>query len=241
VAHPGASITDRLAVTVDDGDGLLPTWGVASSSDGLAPITAVVESTLHGPFADPIAREETVPDGAPTVCTVETLVSGIGEYTTPPCDLPADGYYVWTERIDPSRTDPSAGGTRLRPWTSAFGIASEITRAQASAPTEPAPTPGVDVSDAHPAPTTQLADTGTDLLAPTLWGTGASVSGAALLVAGRLRLSRGGRRHGRRSARSRIPTELDGTSGAGRPARHSGRRLSGRRLSGPRRGRSTWV
>jgi hypothetical protein len=227
-------------VTVDDGDGLLPAWGVTSSSEGLVPITAVVESTLHGPFADPIAREETVPDGAPTACTVETTVAGIGEYTTPSCDLPADGYYVWTERIDPSRTNPSAGGTRLQSWTSAFGIASEITHAQAPGAMEPAPS--ADLSDAQPAPTTaQLADTGTDILAPTLWGTGASVSGAALLVAGRLRLSRGGRRHGRRSTRSGVLTGLDGTPGPGRPAWHSGRRLSGRRLSGPRRGRSTWV
>ena len=242
VAHPGTPVTDRLAVTVDDGDGLLPTWGVTSSGEGLVPITAVVESTLHGPFADPIAREETVPDGAPTVCTVETTVTGIGEYTTPSCDLPVDGYYVWTERIDPSRTDPSAGGTRLRSWTSAFGIASEITVVQAPGAMGTTPAASLDVVDAHPAPTTaQLADTGTDILAPTLWGTGASVSGAALLVAGRLRMSRGGRRHGRRSARSGVLTGLDGTSGAGRPARHSGRRLSGRRLSGPRRGRSTWV
>lgn len=236
VAHPGAAITDRLAVTVADGDGLLPTWGVASTSDGLVPVTAIVESTLHGPFADPIARAGTVPDGAPTVCTVETTVSGIGEYTTPSCELPADGYYVWTEHIDPSRTDPSAGGARLGSWTSEFGIASEITHAQASAPV-PTPAPSVAAVDAHPAATAvRLADTGADILTPTLWGTGASVSGAALLVAGRLRMSRGRRRHGRRSARAGVPSGLDGTFGPGRPARRPGRRLPG-----PRRGRSTWV
>lgn len=229
-ARPGASVTDRLSVTVDDSEGLLPTWAVASGSEGLVAVTAVAESTLHGPFPDPIARAETAPDGSPTVCTVETIVSGIGEYTTPSCALPADGYYVWTDRIDPARTDPSAGGTRLLSWTSEFGVASEITHAQT-------PTLSVAAPGARPAATAaRLADTGSDILAPTLWGTGASVSGAALVVAGRLRLFRGRNRHGRRSSRAGALADLDGVLRPGRPARRPGRRLPG-----PRRGRSTWV
>ena len=98
-SHPGAEIADRLTVAVHEGEGLLPTWGVRSTTDGFAPVPAVVESTLHGPFADPIVEAELPPAGSPTVCTVETAVHGVGEYTTPSCVIPSDGYYVWTDRI----------------------------------------------------------------------------------------------------------------------------------------------
>ena len=62
-AAPGAVIADRLTVSVDAGDGLLPSWGVRRSEDGLAPVEAVVESTLHGPFADPVHQAPAVPEG----------------------------------------------------------------------------------------------------------------------------------------------------------------------------------
>lgn len=145
-AAPGATVHDRLTVTVDTGDGLLPSWGVRATDDGFEPVEAIVESTLHGPFSDPIVESDAVPEGSPVVCVVETAVNGTGEYETPECTLPAAGHYVWTERIDPAAVEPDAGGERIRPWQSAFGIASEITLVSAPAET----------------PRAQLAATGTD-------------------------------------------------------------------------------
>ncbi|WP_295126594.1 hypothetical protein [uncultured Leifsonia sp.] len=135
-AAPGAVVHDRLTVSVETGDGLLPSWGVRTTDDGFAPIEAIVESTLHGPFDEPIAESDTVPEDSPVVCVVETSVNGTGVYDTPECTLPASGHYVWTERIDPTTVSPDAGGERIRPWQSAFGIASEITTV--AAPAEPA-------------------------------------------------------------------------------------------------------
>lgn len=227
-AHPGAAIADHLTVSVAEGDGLLPTWGVRSSDDGFTAITAVVESTLHGPFAEPISHAPAPPPDSPTVCTVETVIDGVGDYTTPSCTLPADGYYVWTERIDPGRTDPDAGGARVHPWTSEFGIATEITRAQ---------TPVVPVPDIEPALTqTRLADTGTDTLVPALWGSGTGVAGVLLLIAGRLR-TRGVRRpRGRLAALEGAVVDPESVARPGRPPR-----VTGRRNLRPRRARSTWV
>lgn len=167
-AVPGDQVTDHLTVGVDEGDGLLAAWGVRSVEDGFAPVEAIVESTLYGPFDAPIERAAAAPAEAPVVCTVETTVAGTGDYETPPCTLPAAGYYVWTERIDLSRTAPGAGGERLRAWQSDFGIASEIT--QAERPVAPAALPS------------QLAATGSEA-APALWlATGLVGSGAALTV-----------------------------------------------------------
>jgi hypothetical protein len=153
-ALPGARIHDRLTVAVDTADGLLPSWGVRAVDDGFEPVEAVVESTLYGPFDAPLSESPDVPDGAPVVCTVETTVNGTGEYDTPECAIPAAGHYVWTERIDPSRLSAEDGGERIRPWTSRFGVATEITLA--AAPVVPAPE--------EPAPATMapaaLADTG---------------------------------------------------------------------------------
>lgn len=223
-AKPGDEIADRLSVTVEDGDGLLPTWAVHAVADGFEPVAAVVESTLNGPFAEPIVPADQPPADAPAVCTVETVVSGIGEYTTPPCTLPADGYYVWTERIDPARTDPAEGGARLRPWASRFGAATEITRAETpAAPTTPSPTPTPTAATAQPGPVgqgpiaavapaeTELAHTGVDVLYPALWSAGAGAAGVALVTVSRLR------------------------------ARRLRRPAHGRRALAPRRARSTWV
>ncbi|WP_285115805.1 hypothetical protein [Leifsonia sp. fls2-241-R2A-40a] len=224
-ARPGAEITDHLTVTVDDAEGLLPAWGVQSASDGFTPVTVVVESTLYGPFAEPIVPAAAPPPDAPSVCTVETVVDGAGDYTTPACAVPEDGYYVWTERIDPARTGPAAVAGRVRPWVSEFGIASEVTHVQTAVvethtpPTStPAPTPPAAVVPAPTAPPTgtaamtptALAETGSDVLAPALGGVGAGAVGVALLASRRLRAWRSGDR-------------------------------SSRRLSGPRRARTTWI
>lgn len=230
-ARPGAELTDTLQVSVDDGDGLLPTWGVRQTEDGFAPITAIVESTLHGPFDEPIALADEPPARAPTVCTVETSVAAPGEYTTPSCVVPTDGYYVWTERIDPERTGTEEGGARLKPWRSAFGIATEVTRV--STPVAP-----VALSE------TALAATGSDSVLPALCGTGAGLAGTSMLAIARVR--------SRRTAR---PVGDDSTTSvlqSGEPplrARHArrgpqavrGGRVVDGRLVGPRRPRTTWV
>lgn len=181
-AAPGAVIADRLTVSVDAGDGLLPSWGVRRSEDGLAPVEAVVESTLHGPFADPVHQAPAVPEGAPQVCVVETVVTGPGEYDTPGCELPDAGYYVWTERIDPSRTPSDQGGGRIREWQSAFGIASEVTVARAPVVTTPTPATPVVVR------TARLADTGaSDVLLPASLAGAIALIGMALVLLGRRR------------------------------------------------------
>lgn len=135
-AAPGDTLSDRLTVDVETADGLLPAWGVRASDEGFEPIAATVESTLLGPFTDPIHPAPTAPANAPVVCTVETAVTGPGEYETPGCTLPAVGYYVWVERIDDARVPADQGGDRIRPWRSSFGIASEVTHVPAPAVTE---------------------------------------------------------------------------------------------------------
>ena len=134
LAQPGEAIFDHLVVSVDKADGLLPHWGLragrAESGEGeLVPVEAVVESSLLGPFSETVTPSATVPDNAPIVCTIELVVSGPGDYDTPECILPSAGHYVWVERIDPARTPADEGGSRMLPWQSTFGAASEITRA----------------------------------------------------------------------------------------------------------------
>jgi len=183
-ARPGAQVADRLTVSVADGEGLLPSWGVRAVDDGFEPVTAVVESTLHGPFGAPISEAEAAPDDGATVCTVETEVHGAGEYTTPSCTLPSEGYYVWTDRIDPSRTPEPEGGGRIRPWTSRFGVAQEISRVGSVA------APAVEHQS-----TRELAATGSDVSAPALWSAGTALAGIGLVTGARLR----GRRIPRRA------------------------------------------
>lgn len=205
VAAPGEQITDRLAVSVDAGDGLLPTWGVRASDDGFVPIEAVVESSLLGPFAEPIARSAEVPEDAPIVCSVETVVSGVGDYETPPCVLPDAGHYVWVERIDPARTAPEGGGARLKPWRSEFGVASEITTAvpvPSAAPAAPAATTPV----LPPA----LAQTGAGAGAELGWSA-AGLAAVGLGLASVVAAARGG-------ARRRLSSAVRGTGASGHRA-----------------------
>jgi hypothetical protein len=185
-ARPGAAITDHLVVDVEKGDGLLPHWGLGQSQrDGDAPdeesapipVEAVVASSLLGPFADEIVAAPTVPADAPIVCTVEILVSGPGEYETPACTLTEAGFYVWVEKIDPGRTPADQGGSRMRPWQSAFGVASEVTHVTAPVP---------------PAAPAALAATGLELdLVGTEWAVGTTLAaGTAAVVLGARRRRR---------------------------------------------------
>ena len=116
--------TGDCAWRSEEGDG-------PEANDTPVPVEAVVVSSLLGPFTDEIVPAQSAPANAPVVCTVEVLVSGPGEYDTPGCTLAAPGYYVWVERIDPARTPADQGGSRMRPWQSTFGVASEITKVTA--------------------------------------------------------------------------------------------------------------
>ncbi|WP_152631099.1 hypothetical protein [Agreia bicolorata] len=187
-AGAGEAISDELTVSalVDETRGdLLPGWGLyrpstppaagavpAVDENGMLPIPVVVESSLLGPFSDPIAPAAEPPTGAPVVCTVEVRIeTGPGTYRTPECILPGSGYFVWVERISPSRTPVEQGGTRILPWQSAFGTASEVTFVA------PPPAPEVPPAPVAPAVAPVLADTGA---AGT--GTLALASGAALTL-----------------------------------------------------------
>lgn len=184
VVTVGDRITDQLRVSVASADGLLPTWGVHASEEGFLPVEAVVESSLLGPFPEPIHAADSIPEGAPVVCTVETVVDGVGEYDTPSCLLSEPGYYVWTERIDPERVAPELGGMRMLPWRSAFGVASEITHAL------PLPAP-VSV------PATALAETGADSDVALGWGAAgiAAVGLGVVALIGAGRVQRAARSH----------------------------------------------
>ncbi|SMQ72409.1 hypothetical protein SAMN06295909_2700 [Plantibacter sp. VKM Ac-1784] len=198
-ATPGTEISDRLSVGIATNTGLAAEWGLIGPEGGpYTPIPVTVRSQLLGPFAERPVEAPEVPLGAPVVCEVETLVdAGPGEYTTPSCILPDDGYYVWVERIEPSDTLPENGGTMIRPWRSAFGVASEITLAS---------TPPVHEE--------RLAETGADdrsLLLAGSTATGALALGGVLLAfRRRLALSGpaaalSGRRAGVRAGRGRRP------------------------------------
>ena len=170
-AAAGEAISDELTVSalVDESrDDLLPVWGVyrpatpppagsvsAVDENGMLPIPVVVESSLLGPFSDPIEPAAEPPAGAPVVCSVEVRIeTGPGNYRTPECVLPGSGYFVWVERISPSRTPVEQGGSRILPWQSPFGTASEVTFVA------PPPAPELPPAPAAPAAAPVLADTG---------------------------------------------------------------------------------
>lgn len=107
VAQAGSELTDTLVVDVTGERGWSPGHEV------------VVTSTLWGPFPRRPGRAAAVPDGAPVVGRVETVVGGPGEYVTPPLVVPGPGYYVWTETIPPDE--------RQTGWTGEFGVEAETT------------------------------------------------------------------------------------------------------------------
>lgn len=172
VASVGATISDELVLSArpdSAADTLLSEWGVylpatpppagslpAVDAKGMLPIPVVVESSLLGPFPDPIEPAADAPMGAPVVCTVEVdVATGPGTYRTPECTLPSSGYYVWVERIVPERTPEEKGGGRILPWQSTFGTASEITFVEFPPPVVPE-VPDAAIAAAPPV----LADTG---------------------------------------------------------------------------------
>jgi len=188
VAGAGEAISDELMVSAlapATDDDVLSGWGLYRPStppaagslpavdvNGMLPIPVVIESSLLGPFADPIQPAEHAPAGAPVVCTVEVRVdTGPGTYRTPECTLPGPGYYVWVERIDGSRIPAEQGGARILPWQSPFGTSSEVTVVEAP------PAPAVLSTPPAPAASETLAETGS-ATAPGLL----LISGSALVL-----------------------------------------------------------
>ncbi|TQL52824.1 hypothetical protein [Subtercola boreus] len=144
----------------------LSEWGVYRDSEGaLQPVPVTVRSTLWGPFAERPARQDVVPPGAVAVCTVKVLAeNGPGLYRTPDCVLPAEGYYVWTETIDPADTSTAHGGDRILAWASPFGAADETTHALTP---PPPPTPPAATETPIPTPAATPPPTPTPTPPPT--------------------------------------------------------------------------
>jgi hypothetical protein len=134
-AKAGARITDSLRLDAAPGDGLLSDWGVfGDSASSTLPIPITVRSTLLGPFSATPKPSADWPTDPPTVCTVAVVATtGPGDYRTPACTLPSDGYYVWVETVDPSDTATDRGGDRVKPWRSPFAQATEVTHVTADA------------------------------------------------------------------------------------------------------------
>jgi hypothetical protein len=138
VAAVGDELADALRVSADPAtpadhgrpatsDG----WGLTRQGDGsLVPVPVIVRSRLLGPFPEQVGPErDEVPAGAPQVCEVVTRVDrGPGDYTSPACRLPAGGFYAWVETISPDDTPVAAGRSRVLPWRSTFGAATETTQ-----------------------------------------------------------------------------------------------------------------
>lgn len=152
-AIEGTEIHDTLELRAVPGGGLLSEWGLYQRGGQLFPIPVVIRSRLLGPFPEPIVLAQEPPADAPTVCSVQVHAArGPGRYVTPPCTIPAPGYYVWVETIDPADTPSDQGADRVREWASSFGVASEITYAPAP------PTITSTVSTARNVPGGCLAD-----------------------------------------------------------------------------------
>ncbi|RFA19382.1 hypothetical protein [Subtercola boreus] len=146
VPGDGDAVGDSTAALVPPTT--LSEWGVYRDGEGaLQPVPVTIRSTLWGPFASPPARQADIPLGSKAVCRVSVVAeNGPGPYRTPDCTLPAEGYYVWTDTIDPADTPVSQGGDRITAWSSPFGVAEEVTLAVTPppppvVPATPPPTP----------------------------------------------------------------------------------------------------
>src|SRR5699024_3758315 len=89
-AEPGSDIFDTLLIS-DNKDGKELT----------------VDSTLSGPFDHREEQGTELPEDAPVVGTVSTVITGNGEFQTDPLTVEDRGYYFWVETIDETdETDP---------------------------------------------------------------------------------------------------------------------------------------
>ncbi|WP_370551662.1 hypothetical protein [Clavibacter sp. VKM Ac-2873] len=138
VASVGDELADALRVSADpaaSADHGKPAtsdgWGLTRGADGsLTPVPVTVRSRLLGPFPEQVGPErDEAPASAPQVCEVVTRVDrGPGDYASPACRLPAGGFYTWVESISPDDTAIADGRSRVLPWRSTFGAATETTQ-----------------------------------------------------------------------------------------------------------------
>lgn len=129
-AEVGDMVEDEIVVTVEaTTENPDAEWGVYDDGNGnLEPIPVTIRSTFwRDNSGGPITQQPTVPADADNVCEVQITVTAPGTYTTPPCEIEVTGYHVWTERIDPNDTPVLEGGNKVLPWSSEYGIATEIT------------------------------------------------------------------------------------------------------------------
>ena len=91
-AEPGAEIFDTLIIS-DNKDGKELT----------------VNSTLYGPFDHREEQGTELPEDAPVVGSVETVITGNGEFQTDPLVVEDRGYYFWVETIEETDETESWG------------------------------------------------------------------------------------------------------------------------------------
>ncbi|WP_299165341.1 hypothetical protein [uncultured Arthrobacter sp.] len=124
--HAGAAVHDILTVSSAPGAGNASVpWLSVPGTD--APVSVEVVSTLWGPLDSKPVLREIVPEETPRVGTVTTRVEGPGEYNTAELVVPAPGWYVWTESINPESALPAAAAPYVLAWQGQFGIAAETT------------------------------------------------------------------------------------------------------------------
>jgi hypothetical protein len=145
-AAAGARISDRLHLDTAPGEGLLDDWGVyGESASSTLPVPVTIRSTLLGPFPAKPVPSASWPTDPPAVCTVSVVATtGPGDYRTPECTLPGGGWYVWVETIDPADTPADRGRDRVKPWTSPFASATEVTHGTLTASVRTRVLPGAD-------------------------------------------------------------------------------------------------
>lgn len=118
---PGSAVHDVLEVSV-----AAPKPWLVDPATG-KPVELEVVSTLWGPLTSAPTETGSVPSGTPFLGTVTTTVSGKGRYETPSITVPAAGYYVWTESIDPGSARPAEASPYVAPWSGSFGLPLETT------------------------------------------------------------------------------------------------------------------
>ncbi|NJC21941.1 hypothetical protein BJ994_001017 [Arthrobacter pigmenti] len=125
----GTSVHDVLEVSAGDPSAESSADAVPwmSMPPGGEAVSVEVVSTLWGPLDAPPVLAENVPAGTPAVGTVTTRVDGPGTYSTPTLTVPAPGWYVWTETIDPGSAKPAEAAAYVMGWQGKYGIAAETT------------------------------------------------------------------------------------------------------------------
>lgn len=99
-AVPGTELTDHIEVS-----------GVPEGEE------VKVTSTLYYNGDERPTQQPDIPDHAEPVGTVETVVTGSGDYETPGIVVEKPGYYTWVETIE--------GTDGMKPWTAEYGISEE--------------------------------------------------------------------------------------------------------------------